>query len=198
MYDAGVRRAPGLPGQRRRRTTDRAIRPSHESVSPNMTKTLILMRHAKSSWDNPDLSDHDRKLNKRGKTLGRGPWAIGCDRRAGCRIRCSVPPPCAPAKPWPRLGAGVPDRVHRRPVPRHRQPDAAGSVAGHRRYGADAGAQPGDHRSSPKPSWRSRPNTRSSATIPTGATLVVQFDLDDWDRRRLARRRVRISSCRAS
>ncbi len=30
-------------------------------------KTLLLMRHAKSSWKNPELSDHDRPLNKRGK-----------------------------------------------------------------------------------------------------------------------------------
>jgi len=32
-----------------------------------MTRTLILTRHAKSSWDNPLLSDHDRPLNKRGR-----------------------------------------------------------------------------------------------------------------------------------
>ena len=30
-------------------------------------KTLILLRHAKSSWDDPDLEDHDRPLNKRGR-----------------------------------------------------------------------------------------------------------------------------------
>lgn len=30
-------------------------------------KTLYLVRHAKSSWKYPDLSDHDRPLNKRGK-----------------------------------------------------------------------------------------------------------------------------------
>jgi phosphohistidine phosphatase len=30
-------------------------------------KTVLMMRHAKSSWDNPGLSDHDRPLNKRGK-----------------------------------------------------------------------------------------------------------------------------------
>ena len=29
--------------------------------------TLILVRHAKSSWSNPGLSDHERPLNKRGK-----------------------------------------------------------------------------------------------------------------------------------
>lgn len=30
-------------------------------------KRLLLMRHAKSSWDFPELSDIDRPLNKRGK-----------------------------------------------------------------------------------------------------------------------------------
>jgi len=30
-------------------------------------KTLYLVRHAKSSWKFPELSDHDRPLNKRGK-----------------------------------------------------------------------------------------------------------------------------------
>jgi phosphohistidine phosphatase len=30
-------------------------------------KTLILIRHAKSSWDDPGLSDFDRPLNDRGK-----------------------------------------------------------------------------------------------------------------------------------
>lgn len=32
-----------------------------------MSKTLYLIRHAKSSWDDPSLKDHDRPLNKRGK-----------------------------------------------------------------------------------------------------------------------------------
>ena len=31
------------------------------------TKTLIVVRHAKSSWKYPALSDLDRPLNKRGK-----------------------------------------------------------------------------------------------------------------------------------
>jgi phosphohistidine phosphatase len=30
-------------------------------------KTLLVMRHAKSSWKEEDLSDHERPLNKRGK-----------------------------------------------------------------------------------------------------------------------------------
>jgi len=30
-------------------------------------KTLMLLRHAKSSWKDSELADHDRPLNKRGK-----------------------------------------------------------------------------------------------------------------------------------
>lgn len=30
-------------------------------------RQLLLMRHAKSSWDDPQLSDHDRPLNPRGE-----------------------------------------------------------------------------------------------------------------------------------
>jgi phosphohistidine phosphatase len=30
-------------------------------------KTLLILRHAKSSWNNPELADIDRPLNKRGK-----------------------------------------------------------------------------------------------------------------------------------
>ncbi len=29
-------------------------------------KTIVIVRHAKSSWSNPGLSDHQRPLNKRG------------------------------------------------------------------------------------------------------------------------------------
>lgn len=41
-----------------------------------MTRTLILMRHAKSSWDDPGLSDHDRPLNTRGRASAKalGDW----------------------------------------------------------------------------------------------------------------------------
>lgn len=30
-------------------------------------KRLVLIRHAKSSWKHPDLTDHDRPLNRRGR-----------------------------------------------------------------------------------------------------------------------------------
>jgi len=41
-----------------------------------MTLRLILTRHAKSSWGNPSLDDHDRPLNQRGYAAARaiGGW----------------------------------------------------------------------------------------------------------------------------
>lgn len=40
---------------------------------------LILMRHAKSSWDDPFLADHDRPLNGRGRrsAAAMGDWLRG-------------------------------------------------------------------------------------------------------------------------
>jgi len=39
-------------------------------------KRLVLMRHAKSSWDDPLMEDHDRVLNGRGRVSARvlGDW----------------------------------------------------------------------------------------------------------------------------
>jgi phosphohistidine phosphatase len=37
-----------------------------ETVRP-MVRTLHLLRHAKSSWKDPELPDHDRPLSKRGR-----------------------------------------------------------------------------------------------------------------------------------
>lgn len=41
-----------------------------------MSLTLILMRHAKSAWDDPSLEDFDRPLNGRGRTsaIALGSW----------------------------------------------------------------------------------------------------------------------------
>lgn len=36
------------------------------AATTTKTKSLLLMRHAKSSWKHPDLYDHERPLNKRG------------------------------------------------------------------------------------------------------------------------------------
>ena len=47
-----------------RKNTD-PITDKRRSIFP--MKTIILARHAKSSWKDPGLDDFDRPLNKRGK-----------------------------------------------------------------------------------------------------------------------------------
>lgn len=43
-------------------------------------KTLVLIRHAKSSWGEPGLKDHDRPLTKKGKKAARRVGAALADR----------------------------------------------------------------------------------------------------------------------
>jgi phosphohistidine phosphatase len=43
---------------------------------------LLLLRHAKSSWGNPDLDDHDRPLNRRGERGARRMGAHLAEHRA--------------------------------------------------------------------------------------------------------------------
>lgn len=54
-------------------------------------KRLILLRHAKSSWVNPDLDDFDRPLNKRGRRSAKalGKWLRDSGHAPG-QILCSA------------------------------------------------------------------------------------------------------------
>ena len=59
-------------------------------------KTLFLLRHAKSSWDDPDLADFDRPLNSRGLKAARFIGELMFDR--GLRPRSVVSSPAKRAK----------------------------------------------------------------------------------------------------
>lgn len=53
-------------------------------------KTLLLMRHAKSSWKDSELADHERPLNKRGRADAPRMGQVLCDRELiPQRILCS-------------------------------------------------------------------------------------------------------------
>lgn len=52
---------------------------------------LLLMRHAKSSWDSPEAADHDRPLNARGRAAVPAMGAFMAERGlAPSRILCSA------------------------------------------------------------------------------------------------------------
>src|SRR2546430_10016545 len=74
----------------------------------NAVKTLILLRHAKSSWDDKTLRDFDRPLNKRG--LKAAPMVGETIRKRKLRPELVLSSPAARAKQTTRLvceAAGV-------------------------------------------------------------------------------------------
>src|SRR5690242_17249759 len=68
-------------------------------------KTLILVRHAKSSWETPGLSDYDRPLNDRGKKDA--PEMAKRLKEKGIRIDQIVSSPAKRAKRTARYFADV-------------------------------------------------------------------------------------------
>lgn len=54
-------------------------------------KTLFILRHAKSAWDNPDLSDFERPLNSRGLDAARFIGALIYERNLEPQIIVSSP-----------------------------------------------------------------------------------------------------------
>jgi phosphohistidine phosphatase len=54
-------------------------------------KTLFVLRHAKSSWDNPDWSDFERPLNSRGLDAARFIGALVYERKFEPQIIISSP-----------------------------------------------------------------------------------------------------------
>lgn len=73
-------------------------------------KTLYLLRHAKSSWDDPEVADHERVLNKRGRTAAKAMAAFLKDSQvAPEQVLCST---AARARETLELvSAGLPDET---------------------------------------------------------------------------------------
>lgn len=59
-------------------------------------KTLFLLRHAKSSWEDPDLKDFERPLNERG--LADVPVMAGRFQGRDCRLTTIISSPATRAK----------------------------------------------------------------------------------------------------
>ncbi len=139
-----------------------------------MTKTLIVMRHAKSSWNNPGVTDIDRPLNGRGRTSAQ---AIGEWLRYGgfgpCEVLCSNAR--RTQETWAQMGLEaelrfVPSLYHAAPETILETVQTATSecvlVLGHNpgmAYFAQALVQ-------------NAPAHERFEDYPTAATLVAQFD----------------------
>jgi phosphohistidine phosphatase len=145
-------------------------------------KRLILTRHAKSSWDDPLMSDHDRPLNERGKAAaadlgqwlasrGYVPGEVLCSDAVRTRATFSG---IAPALP----GAPVLDL---KPSLYHASADVMLAVLRHAKtdtvmmIGHNPGIAEFAHRLVSR-----TPINPEFRKYPTGATLVVDFTVDNW------------------
>jgi phosphohistidine phosphatase len=147
------------------------------------TLRLILTRHAKSSWDDPTVADHDRPLNARGiRAAGLiGGWLASRGDVPG-EVLCSDA--ARTRETWERIAPhlGGEPVVTMKPALYHAGPDVMLAVLRHAtapvvmmlghnpgiaefaaRLLAQAPADPDFHR------------------YPSGATMVATFDRPGWD-----------------
>ncbi|WP_163025997.1 SixA phosphatase family protein [Chachezhania antarctica] len=143
-----------------------------------MTRTLILMRHAKSSWGDPGLDDHDRPLNNRGRrsAVALGAW-LAREGFVPDQVLCSTA--TRTQHTFKGLGIGVQPSL--RPDLYHADPadmlaalrDATGQTVlliGHNPGIADFAQQ----------LVANPPQHDRFEDYPTGATLVARFDIEVW------------------
>ncbi|WP_102109191.1 SixA phosphatase family protein [Oceaniglobus roseus] len=147
-----------------------------------MTLTLILTRHAKSDWDDPRLSDHDRPLNERGRASAPviGAWLA---ERGWMPGQAMVSTATRAVETW----EGMADPVGRPEVtfhPRlyHAAPDTM--LIHLRKASAPVvlmiGHNPGIAAFAAG-LLRQPPRHPRFAAYPTCATLVARFEAESWD-----------------
>ncbi len=147
-----------------------------------MTHRLILTRHAKSSYDDPLLPDIDRPLNPRGQRSAAllGQWLTS---------RGDIPDEvlCSNAtrtrETWEGLAATMKHKADLRLIPAlyHAGPDAMLAVlqSAEFRLVMMLGHNPGIGAFAGLLAARP-PLDPEFAHYPTGATLVMEFDIADW------------------
>jgi phosphohistidine phosphatase len=147
-----------------------------------MTLRLILIRHAKSSWDDPLGDDHSRVLNTRGRrsataigawlaSRGYLPDVVLCSNAARTAQTLELILPALPVKPktifLSSLYHASPDGML---ATLHKATAPVVALIGHNPgIGGLAG-------------WlvRSRPADPRYSDYPTGATAIIDFDAKSW------------------
>jgi len=147
-----------------------------------MTLRLILTRHAKSSWDDPTLPDHDRPLNDRGKAAAAdlGEWL---DSRGYVPEEVLCSDALRTRKTWSGLAPALPGSpiLTLKPALYHAGPDVILAVLKHATtqtvmiIGHNPGIAEFAQRIVAQP-----PRHPEFSRYPTGATLVADFERDSW------------------
>mgnify|MGYP001552457169 CR=1 FL=1 len=151
-------------------------------MTPEGHRRLILIRHAKSAWDDPLMADHDRPLNTRGREAAQdlGQWLASRDYHPD-EILCStarrtvetfdVAASGLGALPEPKLVANL----------YHASPDVMMAVL---RKATGSCVMMLGHNPGIAEFARSLPARAPAdpdfSRYPTTATLVVDFEIADW------------------
>ncbi|APE42354.1 phosphoglycerate mutase [Sulfitobacter alexandrii] len=143
-------------------------------------KRLILMRHAKSDWSGESLNDHDRQLNQRGRNSAHalGDW-LRQKRLIPDEVLCSS----AVRTRETLSGLGLPEGISTtftRKLYLASMDEILGQM---QRAQGDVvlmlGHNPGIGMCADA-LVTSPPDHPQFMAYPTGATLVADFDIDDW------------------
>jgi len=147
-----------------------------------MMKRLILTRHAKSSWDDPTMADHDRPLNDRGRAASAdlGAWLASRGHVPG-EVLCSDA--LRTRETWAGVAPGLPGApaLVLKPALYHAGPDVMLAVLKHAT--ADTVMMIGHNPGIAEFAGRivaQPPQNPEFHRYPTGATLVVSFEIADW------------------
>ena len=150
-------------------------------------RRLILLRHAKSSWADPDLADHDRPLNARGRAAAAlmGGWMTG---RGDIPDHVLLSDSARTIETWALARPALPTAPEGAPTPRLYHADPATMLSVLHTAPAEArtvlliGHQPGVGGFARKLSNGAvRPScARAFSHYPTGAAAVLDFEIDDW------------------
>lgn len=151
-------------------------------------RKVILVRHAKSSWDDPALDDHDRPLNARGRAAapviarwlaarGHLPDRVLCSSALRTRETARLMTPDLPGMPVPEIEPGL---YHATPEAMRARladlPETVGTVM-------LIGHNPGLSALARKlAGGRVRPGcARAFTDFPTAAAAVFTSDAPRWD-----------------
>lgn len=147
-----------------------------------MSLRLILVRHAKSSWDDPAQDDHDRSLNKRGQKAAPliGAWLAQNGHQPAEVVSSTAR---RTVETWERVAPAFQDTAVMRRDPRlylapaermltvlHNCAASPVMMLGHNPGIADFAAR----------LLSTKPRHTRFADYPTCATLVAEFDVNDW------------------
>jgi phosphohistidine phosphatase len=151
-------------------------------TTPEGHRRLILTRHAKSSWDEPGLSDRDRPLNSRGRRAAQelGAWLASRDYLPDEVLSSDA---ARTRETWAGVAEGLPGAPAAQWLPGLYHAEAQAMLAALRKAAGRTvmmiGHNPGIGEFAALLPAR-EPADPDFARYPTAATLVVDFEVAGW------------------